>query len=895
MSLVKEKECFNIKDISKAHAVARNILESLREVIDNENEVGAVFSVFQKLSEDPDANVRSEVMEQVPHVAVFCNEFSLYEHVISQQLAPIIVQHFTDSNDQVRKTSHAALLVLLEQGLVDKVCPVLFQLAEPDSFDNWRTDAVALMSRLALLVGRELTLRLFLDSFSTLCTDALFHVRKACATNFGDFCNVVGVDITEKFLLQKFYYLCEDGVWDVRKACSEVFMSVACACSLETRRQDLASVFLSLLTDPSRWVKMSAFQCLGPFISTFADPSITGLYYKDDGIIYDETKIIYVKDKNIDQISPICSALEENPAETKLCSNISGINQSADSDIQSSTLDDVIIIDNSEKVDMNLSNEKSETTVPMDLSLTADCAEKCVFDGVNSTGSEESIEERKAGYNDFKTDMPDSSSQPSSSEFCDNKFNPSLSIENKDGHFHVHLDQNLQMFESINYWRVPIPQIELDIDLVEGLHAKVHVRAKVHDEQHHKIYASDLDVNVKENEVDGLATNLQYADISGRCDVKFQSLSNDPETNRRLEKVLNSDVDSAIGTSPGVSSPLAVLSPDIIVSHQDIVPQDLLYHFICMTDPCCAQTIGTDITRHCAFSFPAVAFTLGRSNWNCLRGTYEALASDLQWKVRHTLASSIHQLAVILGEEIVAKDLVSKFNDFIKDLDEVRIGILCHLADFLKFLKPELRQEYLPKLPHFLKSDNEKTWRYRYELTQQILLIPSLYSPTEVKIYILPIALCLVTDKVSEVRKHSNQAMAVVIKRLSEDEDLVRPVLRDLADQLSRSRRWTRRQTYACLCRSFLQHNSIPNELFVTELLPHFLNLCRDAVPNVRIVVAQCLSQEILQCDFVSDSSIEYNELLIQATETLRNDSDSDVRYFANSNSFHERTPAATP
>lgn len=30
---------------------------------------------------------------------------------------------------------------------------------------------------------------------------------------------------------------------------------------------------------------MSAFQSLGPFISTFADPQITGLYYKDDGVI----------------------------------------------------------------------------------------------------------------------------------------------------------------------------------------------------------------------------------------------------------------------------------------------------------------------------------------------------------------------------------------------------------------------------------------------------------------------------------------------------------------------------------------------------------------------------------------------------------------------------------
>lgn len=30
---------------------------------------------------------------------------------------------------------------------------------------------------------------------------------------------------------------------------------------------------------------MSAFQALGPFISTFANPNSTGLYFDDDGIL----------------------------------------------------------------------------------------------------------------------------------------------------------------------------------------------------------------------------------------------------------------------------------------------------------------------------------------------------------------------------------------------------------------------------------------------------------------------------------------------------------------------------------------------------------------------------------------------------------------------------------
>lgn len=49
-----------------------------------------------------------------------------------------------------------------------------------------------------------------------------------------------------------------------------------------------------------------------------------------------------------------------------------------------------------------------------------------------------------------------------------------------------------------------------------------------------------------------------------------------------------------------------------------------------MVDPSRAQTVDTEITKHCAYNLPAVAYTLGRSNWNCIKVLYEKLASDMQ-------------------------------------------------------------------------------------------------------------------------------------------------------------------------------------------------------------------------------------------------------------------------
>ena len=49
-------------------------------------------------------------------------------------------------------------------------------------------------------------------------------------------------------------------------------------------------------------------------------------------------------------------------------------------------------------------------------------------------------------------------------------------------------------------------------------------------------------------------------------------------------------------------------------------------------------------------------------------------------------------MARIMGQEITSRDLLPIFDGFLKDLDEVRIGILKHLADFFELLLPNERK-----------------------------------------------------------------------------------------------------------------------------------------------------------------------------------------------------------
>jgi hypothetical protein len=54
---------------------------------------------------------------------------------------------------------------------------------------------------MAPLLGGDLSRRVFLERFAALSADGLFHVRKICAANFGEFCAVVGQEVTESILV----------------------------------------------------------------------------------------------------------------------------------------------------------------------------------------------------------------------------------------------------------------------------------------------------------------------------------------------------------------------------------------------------------------------------------------------------------------------------------------------------------------------------------------------------------------------------------------------------------------------------------------------------------------------------------------------------------------------
>uniref|UniRef100_A0A8B9YVI6 Serine/threonine-protein phosphatase 4 regulatory subunit 1 n=1 Tax=Bos mutus grunniens TaxID=30521 RepID=A0A8B9YVI6_BOSMU len=701
--------------------------------------------------------VRAELMEQVPHIALFCQENRpAIPYAFSKYLLPIVVRYLADQNNQVRKTSQAALLALLEQELIErvdvetKVCPVLVELTAPDSNDDVKTEAVAIMCKMAPMVGKDITERLILPRFCEMCCDCrMFHVRKVCAANFGDICSVVGQQATEEMLLPRFFQLCSDNVWGVRKACAECFMAVSCATCQEIRRTKLSALFINLISDPSRWVRQAAFQSLGPFISTFANPSSSGQYFKEENKSSEDTS---VEDKN--SIEKIRGADAPEDIEARPTGGDSSVHL------------EETLAEGAE----TLRQPPGELSAPAESSSPLRLSPEPPPD---AAGSEEEREPCACGL----------ASQPEAGTGAQDS---------------APLDQEL--YNSFHFWRTPLPEIDLDVELQQG---------------------------------SGSEPGPQGLDV-------------EPEV-----------------PAPGSAS-----------ITMDVVPQALLDQYLSMTDPSRAQTVDTEIAKHCAYSLPGVALTLGRQNWHCLRETYETLASDMQWKVRRTLAFSIHELAVILGDQLTAADLVPIFNGFLKDLDEVRIGVLKHLHDFLKLLHIDKRREYLYQLQEFLVTDNSRNWRFRAELAEQLILLLELYSPRDVYDYLRPIALNLCADKVSSVRWIS-------YKLVGAPPTFGADLIQELVESFGRCPRWSGRQAFVFVCQTVIEDDCLPMDQFAVQLMPHLLTLANDRVPNVRVLLAKTLRQTLLEKEHFLTSASCHQEAVEQTIMALQMDRDSDVKYFA--------------
>ncbi|XP_051804131.1 serine/threonine-protein phosphatase 4 regulatory subunit 1 isoform X1 [Acanthochromis polyacanthus] len=915
-----EKYAFS-ENVFNRQIVARGLLDVLREFSDNENDFISVMETVARMSEDGEPTVRAELMEQVPNIAMFLHESRPnFPAAFSRYLVPIVVRYLTDPNNQVRKTSQAALLVLLEQGLISKadmetkVCPVLLDLTEPSSDDDYKIEAVAIMCKVVTMLSKDTVEHLLLPRFCDLCSDArLFQVRKVCAANFGEFCSIVGQEATEKLLMPKFFDLCSDSLWGIRKACAECFMMVSNSTSPEVRRAKLSPLFISLISDQSRWVRQAAFQSLGRFISTFANPSSTGLHFREDGALLEVPRCTSDSDCSLNSLN--CSSISSCHTERTIT------HTPPNQDGRATPSPEHVVTADSEELH---GYDDSHTSVPGEMhdgfTHTSSNDSPTATNNAKNTKETEQTDENFNSFHYWRSPLPDISGElemlscQTSEEVVEKEEKKEAEEEepeescpkSRSSHGKATSDQIQKVLDCLQP-HIDDPDVQAQVQVLSAAlkaaqldspsdNSPTEVEPEVEPENNAdspsvesrsvEVQSESEESCTEEEEEEQM---VETPPASESCPVQEQGDEEtqtepleDQEESSPNSPVLESELIESVeeeGKEDSSHSPVSEDKPKI----QNVIPQQLLDQYLSMTDPARAQTVDTEIAKHCAFSLPGVALTLGRQNWHCLKDTYETLATDVQWKVRRTLAFSIHELAVILGDQLTAADLVPIFNGFLKDLDEVRIGVLKHLYDFLKLLHADKRREYLYQLQEFMVTDNSRNWRFRYELAEQLILIIELYSHYDVYDYLRQIALTLCSDKVSEVRWISYKLVVEILQKLyaSGADDLGLNFINELTVRFCHCPKWVGRQAFAFICQAIVEEDCMPMEQFSQHLLPSLLSLSSDPVANVRVLVAKALRQSVMEKAYFKEPGCACSDELEETVMTLQSDKDRDVRFFA--------------
>ncbi|XP_035712717.1 serine/threonine-protein phosphatase 4 regulatory subunit 1 isoform X2 [Folsomia candida] len=976
----------------RGKSAAQDLLEAFRQTSTTDEDVSCLIDIINKLAVDTEYSVRAIVMEQLPQIALFCHEEGPHlDHVLPQHILPHVVKLLTDKFTQVRKTSQAGLLLLVERGIIapsqveEHVVPIVMEFTMPVAHEDYRTEITQFMSKLAPLVGKDITINWYLDRFCHLCHDKLFQVRKVCASSIGEMATVVGINLTEHVLVSHFRSLCQDEVWGVRKGCAETITVFSSCCKPMVRKEILTKAFVELLQDSSRWVRVSACQSLGPFITTFvsnlgtssvttdcseAEKSFLSTYKAGNYERETSTDSLTEYERRLPSLTPTTSALvAPNSNSTRLIANNESICEEGTVDqnqntkgpslttepAQTSQSTDFSVMpmpmDIDDVEDSNFSEPKLYSTAVNSVTLSFEEKRRIAYEqNGNEVDAQEDDEDEVMNYNTYKSsensDNQNSIAQDQSKVYessSDNGTNDQSSptmlqyyvgpspeldskVENSDALLRVEVNKNQETLEAPDetteydtwqYWRDSIPEIDLNVEVgklkvgTERIDAQMEVDA---------LFESGLsksgEIVISMNTTSGMGAqddnnktayimpdmqihrsymNLFNATSREQAIYGFESLKlgdafDDDDDDEQLNATYSlGDEYSAhsLWGNRNCRPRLLTDLPKTIPVIQDIVPEILLENFTALCQQSKDhQNTDSEILSFCVYNFPAVVLTLGPQNWSLLRDCYEALACNVQWKIRYTLASSLHEIAGILGPELSERDLVPFYNATTKDLDEVRIGILRNLASFIKGLGGEAQRKCLETLDRFAVTENNRNWRFRLELADQIKNLSEIYEAEEIFKVLCPLTMDLLLDRVAEVRKKALSVIPYLVTRLNysyadhpNDPSIVKDFLEHLIKTLGYSDVWVRRQAFATLAGQLVEIGAMSPPQFAQNILPPFLALSKDKVPNVRLKVGQSIVMNILHQEYFADPSNPANELLQATLIELQEDDDRDVRY----------------
>ena len=300
---------------------------------------------------------------------------------------------------------------------------------------------------------------------------------------------------------------------------------------------------------------------------------------------------------------------------------------------------------------------------------------------------------------------------------------------------------------------------------------------------------------------------------------------------------------------------------------------------------------GGGLQLACAFNLPGVALAIGRARWHEIREAHATLADSVQWRVRRTVACSLHEVAKILGGDAARADLSPIFEEALKDTDEVRFGAVSNLAAFAREVPADARARHLRSIagigePGGGGGDAGGNGRLRRALAEQLDALSGIVSRRENEEIVLPLALRLLRDPAHAVRAKAVGCLGAVLRDTARGpaatwrEGGVGQTVSDLK-RMATNPGWMDRQAYVQMCGAFSA--TVDPRVVIEELVPLLVMSADDAVPNVRRELAATVAT--LQ----ANPSFAVLPDLRAVVARLRDDRDRDVARTARGCAFEER------
>lgn len=147
------------------------------------------------------------------------------------------------------------------------ILTIVIVMAHDDENENNRVLSVKLFNELALIIGQELCELYVVPQVASFADDQSCLVRKAVATNFINICEAVSKDCFNHRLLPVYQKISKDSLWTVRNPAVKILPKLTKLCDRQTVSTVLIDIFKSFSVDPKIFVKYSAVEIFGEFIS----------------------------------------------------------------------------------------------------------------------------------------------------------------------------------------------------------------------------------------------------------------------------------------------------------------------------------------------------------------------------------------------------------------------------------------------------------------------------------------------------------------------------------------------------------------------------------------------------------------------------------------------------